>query len=108
MKKTVILLITLSSFSFALSAIDMVSQYGCLECHAIYKDKTAPSYLRISKRNKKLYGKDGKIHIQNSIKNGSQGKYQKFKQNIMPQYDYFTKSELDLISNWILSLQNEK
>jgi len=100
--KALILLSAIYSFSQAMSGENIVNLYGCMECHGIKKGKTAPAFIDIAKNAKQK-------RIEQSIKNGSQGKYKNFKQNIMPEFEYFTKKELKKISTWILSLKkNEK
>ena len=101
MIKILILIATIYSISSAISAKDIVNQYGCMECHGIKKGKTAPAFEDVAKS-------ATKERIMKSIKTGSQGKYKRFTQNIMPEFDYFTDSELKNIAVWIKSLKNEK
>ena len=101
MIKILILIATIYSISSAISGKDIVNQYGCMECHGMKKGKTAPAFEDIAEGAKKE-------RIMKSIKKGSQGKYKKYTQNIMPEFDYFTNSELKDIAIWIKSLKNEK
>ncbi len=101
MIKVLILLGIIYSFSQAVSGENIVNLYGCMECHGIKKGKTAPAFIDIAKSAKQK-------RIEQSIKNGSQGKYKNFKQNIMPEFEYFTNQELKEISTWILSLKKDE
>ncbi len=101
MIKVLILVVAVYSISVAMSGEDMVNQYGCMECHGIKKGKTAPAFTDVAKSAQKE-------RIMKSIRNGSQGKYKKYTQNIMPEFDYFTDTELKNIAKWIKSLENEK
>jgi len=101
MKKILILITAIYNISLAMSGENIVNQYGCMECHGIKKGKTAPAFEDIAKKAEIK-------NIKDSIKNGSQGKYKKFTQNIMPEFDYFTNNELENIAKWIKSLKNGK
>ncbi len=76
----------------------VLEQQRCQNCHDIYKDKVAPSFLSISKKynnNKPLI---------ESIKNGSKGKWKNFKL-IMPPFKKMTDKDIEGMVNWILNLK---
>ncbi len=78
----------------------VLEQQRCENCHDVYKDKVAPSFLSISKKysnNKSLI---------ESIKNGSKGKWKNFKL-IMPPFKKMTDKDIEGMANWILNLKNK-
>lgn len=85
---------------------ETIKQNGCLTCHAIKWKKTAPAFTGIARRNKTGSSAIAKRKIQNSIKYGSKGKYPNFRSSAMPPYGHLSVYELNLISSWILSLDD--
>ena len=75
----------------------LVRKNGCLNCHATEKDKVGPSFKNIAKSKKK--------EIIKIIQNGSQGKWKKFHNMMMPPFkNKFSKEELNILKEWIDSL----
>ena len=73
-------------------------QNNCLTCHKIKLDTVGPSFKHIAKKYK-----NDKTQIINSIKNGSKGKWKKFKA-IMPKFkDKLSDKEINEIANWIIN-----
>ncbi len=106
-KRLILTTVATSTILFASSTEDFVKLNGCMECHNIMGQKQAPAFKGVAKKNTKLFGSDAKVNIINGIKNGSQGKYRKFKHTSMPEYNYFTANELDKIATWILEQYNK-
>ncbi len=104
MKKFIILLVVFGNILFAQTAQELVLKNGCLECHAVASKKLAPAFAGIAKKNKKLHNINAQSIILKSIKNGSIGKYRKFSNSQMPSYKNLTNKELNIISEYILSL----
>ncbi len=72
----------------------LVRKSGCLNCHAVEKDKVGPSFENIAKSHTK--------NIIEVIQNGSQGKWKKFNNMMMPAFkDKFSKEELNILKEWI-------
>jgi len=76
-------------------------KYRCLGCHRIDKKIVGPSFNKIAKK----YKNSPNI-IQNSIKNGSVGKWESSKGAMMPKFKKVTDNELKILSNWILNVKN--
>jgi cytochrome c len=75
----------------------LVRKSGCLNCHALEKDKVGPSFKNIAKN-----GTQKSIEI---IQKGSQGKWKHFNNMMMPAFkDKFSKKELNILKEWIDSL----
>ncbi|WP_232087471.1 c-type cytochrome [Sulfurovum indicum] len=75
----------------------LVRSNGCLNCHAIEKDKVGPSFRNIAKNSTEK--------IMDVIQNGSQGKWKQFNNMMMPAFkDKFSKEELIILKEWIDSL----
>lgn len=75
-------------------------QNNCLSCHKIEKDLVGPSFKRVAA----LYRGDSRS-IQEGIRNGSAKKYQSSRGAIMPPFKNLSDSEIESISEWILSLE---
>ncbi|MFT7824707.1 MAG: cytochrome c [Sulfurimonas sp.] len=70
---------------------------GCLNCHEAEKAKIGPSFAMISTKDPE--------EIIEVIRNGSQGKWESFRNMIMPSYkDKFTQDELQTLQAWIQTL----
>ena len=76
----------------------VVEQKNCLSCHAIKKDKLAPSFEKIAQK----YEKMGKKRIVESIRQGSRGRWKGFKLS-MPPFKDLSEDDLDAIADWVLS-----
>ena len=75
----------------------LVRRSGCLNCHAIEKDKVGPSFKNIAK--------NGTEKIIDVVQNGSQGKWKKFNNMMMPPFkEKFSEEELNILKDWIDSL----
>jgi cytochrome c len=74
----------------------LATRNGCLTCHDMKEDKTAPSFQAISKKDK--------IEIEKVIKNGSKGTWKGFEKTMMPPYKKLSKDEIEIISNWIKTI----
>ncbi len=72
-------------------------QYNCLSCHKKEKDLVGPSFQNIAKRYT-----DSPNKIINSIKNGSQNKWENARGVMMPQFKNLNNEELQTLTNWIL------
>jgi len=78
----------------------VLEQQRCTNCHGINKDKVAPSFQHIAQR----YNMKDKSKLIISIKNGSKGKWDKFKL-IMPPYKKMSDKEVNGMVDWILTLK---
>ena len=86
-----------SAFDALPKGEQLVRKSGCLNCHAIEKDKVGPSFQNIAK--------NGTEKVIDVIQNGSQGKWKKFNNRMMPAYkEKFSKEELNILKEWIDSL----
>ena len=86
-----------SAFDALPKGEQLVRRNGCLNCHAIEKDKVGPSFKNIAKSDTK--------NIIDIIKNGSQGKWKKFNNMMMPPFkNKFSKEEVNILKEWIDSL----
>jgi len=75
----------------------LVRKNGCLNCHALEKDKVGPSFKNIAKN-----GTQKSIEV---IQKGSQGNWIKFNNMMMPAFkNKFSKKELNILKEWIDSL----
>ena len=75
-------------------------QYNCLGCHKANKDLVGPSFVKILSK----YKNDTES-IKNSIKNGSKGKWQGYRNAVMPHFkDKISDREIDDIVKWIEKL----
>ena len=74
-------------------------QNNCLTCHRVDKHIVGPSLKEIAKRYK-----DTPKTIENSIYQGSKGKWKDSKKAMMPPFKKLTKQEITVLSKWILSL----
>ncbi len=101
--KTLLICLLTGSSLFAGSAEELISQNGCLACHAVASKKAAPAFAGIGKRNQRFYGVDAKAIIIESIKNGSSGKYPRFSNSPMPAFSNFSDEELDTVAKYILA-----
>ena len=103
--KIAFVILTLGSVSlFASNGEDLVKQNGCMDCHNVVGKKAAPAFRGIARRNTKWHGSAAQENIENSVKNGSSGKYLQFKGSEMPAYGHLSDAELKAMSEWILSL----
>jgi len=75
-------------------------QQRCTNCHDIKKDKVAPSFMSIADR----YTKKDRDDIIKSIREGSKGKWDKFKL-IMPPFKKMDTKDINGMVDWILSLK---
>jgi len=86
-----------SAFDALPKGEQLVRKTGCLNCHAIEKDKVGPSFKNIAKNDTKK--------VIDVIQNGSQGQWKKFNNMMMPAFkDKFSKEELNSLKEWIESL----
>ena len=96
-----------SSISFA-NELELLTKYGCLECHGIYKNTPkAPPFIAI--RNRYLgqfMGDEEKVKkkIVNAIKNGSKDNWLRFKKG-MPAFKNIPDKDVEKIANYIINLQ---
>ena len=83
----------------------LIEKYGCTACHNIMGRKNAPAFMGIARKNLMWNSFDeAKTTLVNSIKNGSQGKYRRFANIVMPPYkDVISETEINTIASWILS-----
>ena len=100
MKKSLLFFVMSSLLLFGENIPNPIKENGCLECHNVRGKKTAPGFKGIAKKHTLNSIKE----MKNSIKNGSSGKYRKFKEFTMPPYNHITEKELDRIAKWILTL----
>jgi len=83
-----------SAFNALPKGEQLVRRNGCLNCHDIEKDKVGPSFQNISK--------NSTHNMINIIQNGSQGKWKKFNNMMMPPFkNKFSKEELNILKEWI-------
>jgi cytochrome c len=75
-------------------------QQRCINCHDIDKDKVAPSFEHIAQR----YSSKDKAQLIKSIKNGSKGRWTKFKL-IMPPFKNMSDKDISGMADWILTLR---
>lgn len=106
MNKIVLILLLVLDLSFAETMPDIITQNGCTACHNIMGPKTAPAFKGIARRASRMYGSSAHKSLKESIRKGSSGKYRRFTGVTMPPYAHFSESDLDIISNWILSLDD--
>ena len=86
-----------SAFDALPKGEQLVRKRGCLNCHAIEEDKVGPSFKNIAKN-----GTEKVIEV---TQNGSQGKWKKFNNMMMPAFkDKFSKEELNILKEWMDSL----
>jgi len=86
-----------SAFDALPKGEQLIRKNGCLNCHAIEKDKVGPSFKNIAKT--------GTKKVIKVIQNGSQGKWKKFNNMMMPAFkNKFSKEELNILKEWIDSL----
>jgi len=86
-----------SAFDALPKGEQLIRKNGCLNCHTIDKDKVGPSFKNIAK--------NGTKEVIEVIQNGSQGKWKKFNNMMMPAFkDKFSKEELNTLKEWIDSL----
>lgn len=71
---------------------------GCLGCHKIDKKIVGPSFKDIAQKYKGSTNK-----ITNSIKNGTNGKWEDSHGAIMPAFKNISDKELEILSSWILN-----
>jgi cytochrome c551/c552 len=88
--------------------LGLLKKYGCLECHFIYKNTPkAPPFIAIRNRYMGYYlgnEKEVKKLIKNAVKNGSKGKWLRFK-NGMPAIENIPEKDLNKIADYIIKLQ---
>ena len=101
--KKIIFLMVAASLMYADSGEQLVSDNGCLSCHAVASRKAAPAFAGIAKRNLRFNGSGAKSVIMDTIKNGSQGKYPRFSGTKMPSFNYLSNQQIDAIADYILS-----
>ena len=70
---------------------------NCLGCHGIDKPKVAPAFADIAKK----YAAQGIEPIVASIKNGSRGKWPRYKVP-MPAFKDLSQKQLEAVAKWIL------
>ncbi len=105
MTKTLLGLTLISLTATILSAGDsaevLIEKNNCMSCHNIMGMKDAPPFVGIAHRNKRMG--NAKKTIENSIKNGSKGKYPMFSNTEMPSFSHLSKNDLNTLSKWVLS-----
>jgi len=89
-------------YSQVVNGKNVAQKYGCFACHNIYGPKNAPGFKGISLRAKKSANPEK--YIINSIKNGSQGKWPRFRNMVMPSFKNISDEEAKAIAKWILSI----
>jgi len=102
MKKLILSSFILTTTIFAQDVQTILTNNGCMGCHAIASRKAAPAFAGIAKRNLRFNGDNAANVIKNSIKNGSSGKYPRFNDTAMPAFSNLSEDELDEISTFIL------
>ncbi len=111
MKRVILTLGFIGVFSFALAsdAQTILKQNGCMACHNIMGMKSAPAFTGVAMRNLRWANYEtAKKNIENSIKNGSKGKYMRFADAQMPPFPNLSQKDLDIISSYILSLAKNR
>ena len=111
MKKIVLALGVIGLFSgaFATDAQTLLNQNGCMSCHNVMGRKSAPAFMGVARRNLRQNSyQTAKRNIENSIKNGSQGKYRYFTDTQMPPFANLSSDDLDTIATYILSLKSSR
>jgi len=88
---------------FASTADELITQNGCLACHALASKKNAPAFAGIGRKNQRFYGSNAKAVIAKSIKNGSSGKYPRFSDTSMPAFGNLSNEDLGILADYILS-----
>ncbi len=77
----------------------LASEHGCLACHGIKIKKVGPSFEQVAK-NIDLQ------EIQNSIKNGSKGKWKQSRNIPMPAFRKLSQTDIKYIAKWIKEKNN--
>jgi len=72
-------------------------KYNCLSCHKKEKDLVGPSFANIAKK----YAKAPQ-EIINSIKNGSQNRWENARGVMMPKFKNLSDEEMQTLAKWIL------
>ncbi|WP_457747945.1 c-type cytochrome [Sulfurimonas sp.] len=73
-------------------------KYNCLTCHKLNKDLVGPSFAKIANKYK-----DDSLYVQESIKEGSVGRWKNFRGARMPAFrDKIADEDIVILSEWIL------
>jgi len=88
---------------YAQSGETLARQNGCLSCHQIQGQKSAPAFRGVANRNLRFNGDNAKNAIMKSIREGSKGKYPQFANAQMPSYPNISDADLKTLADWILS-----
>ncbi|MCF6172916.1 MAG: c-type cytochrome [Campylobacteraceae bacterium] len=72
----------------------LAAKFSCLSCHARKFKKVGPSFNQIAK-------KLSKSQIENSIENGSKGKWKESNNIPMPAFKKISNKDINLIAKWI-------
>ena len=78
-------------------------QNNCLSCHKVDRKIVGPAFRDVAR--KKGNSLEVLVH---SVKNGSKKKYASSKGAIMPAFTQLSDADVKTISEWILSLKDEK
>jgi len=79
-------------------------KYNCLSCHKVSRDLVGPSFLSIAQRYK-----GDNLFIQQSIQNGSKGRWSGFHGVIMPAFKTKTTlHEREILAEWILEQEKKQ
>jgi len=78
-------------------------QNNCLSCHKVDRKIVGPAFRDVARKK----GNSLEVLMQ-SIKNGSKKKYASSKGAIMPAFTKLSDADVKTISEWILSLKDEK
>lgn len=105
MKKALLGLTLITAATVSLFAGDsaqvLIEKNKCMSCHNIMGMKDAPPFAGIAHRNSRMG--NAKATIENSIQNGSKGKYPMFSDIQMPAFNKLSKEDLNTLSEWVLS-----
>jgi cytochrome c len=91
------------SLLHAESGAELAQKNGCMACHQVTGQKSAPAFRGVANRNLRFNGSSAKTSIMESIKKGSKGKYPNFNGAQMPPYPNIPDTELNTLADWILS-----
>ena len=101
-KKLLLTTVLATTVLFSSTGEELTKVNGCMECHNIMGAKEAPAFTGTAKKNIKWFGTNAQDVMNQSIKNGSKGKYGKFTHTAMPAYNHLNDEELNTITSWIL------
>ncbi|WP_200762276.1 c-type cytochrome [Nitrosophilus alvini] len=83
----------------------LAQENGCFACHNVMGAKKGPGFIGISLRYKREYGEGAVGKLADVIKNGSKGRWPRFKKIVMPAYLTMHEEDRIAIAEWIVSLK---